>query len=228
MFLTASAIVPTLLSLSLTLPSASASPNPTNTTLLPRTVVDTSNLPTPAPPEDWLVDKMICNLLPEPGWADVHAKNVIYAAYDFCTNIAPLYSPYNRPMPLVKTLISTQGEFDGSESGDYTSDIFNIKVEDMGEGCKTGDSDVDMLHPLGWKTEAEREDTGLCQSTLFGLWQNCTQNEGQGGSVEVGCLRFSLWPENGDNEPLFGALWKWLICLGLCEDATVVKPSDPE
>lgn len=97
----------------------------------------------------------------------------------------------------------------------------------MGEECKTGDFDVDMLHPHGWKTEAEREDTSLCQSTLFGLWQNCTQNEGQGGSVEFGCLAFSLWPENGANEPLYGALLKWLLCFGICEDATVVAaPSD--
>ena len=36
----------------------------------------------------------------------------------------------------------------------------------------------------------------LCRSVIWGTWRYCYGNEGQAGSLDVGCLRYELRPEH--------------------------------
>ena len=64
--------------------------------------------------------------------------------------------------------------------------VWKVGIEDV-KDCKTGHGDGVVRHMH--RPVAEY----FCEDVLYGAWRQC-DNKGRGGSVEVGCLKYTFTP----------------------------------
>lgn len=67
------------------------------------------------------------------------------------------------------------------------------------EGCETGTNSINVLDPLG-------DDGRSCSELIKKTWKDCNNNEGVGGSVDVGCLSYAVVGGKDLYKSLYGDL----------------------
>lgn len=67
------------------------------------------------------------------------------------------------------------------------------------EGCEASTDSISVEHPMG-------DDGRSCSELLKKVWKDCNNNEGVGGSVDVGCLSYAVIGGRALYESLYGKL----------------------
>ena len=126
------------------------------------------------------------------GFLDSHKENALWAADHFCETQAKKYDGAKAPIGLVSHTYDTRHAL--GQGNDLTA-IFGSPKPDMMDHWQVNVTDTETCN-LGLVEERYMErPTGQydCKALLFATWRQC-DNKGRGGSVEAGCMRFSMHP----------------------------------
>lgn len=126
------------------------------------------------------------------GFLDSHKENALWAAAHFCETEGKKHDGAKAPIGLVSHTYDTRHALG---QGDGLAGFFGSPKPAMMDHWQVNVTDAKTCN-LGLVEERYMErPTGQydCKALLFATWRQC-DNDGRGGSVEAGCMKFSMHP----------------------------------
>lgn len=124
-----------------------------------------------------------CKPTPEEKPKDAHEQKVQMAAERFCHDYANSEDQDPATLPIEQTLFVWLGTVvTWTRGNDSEDDVYDMKIE-LVQGC-TANGPLNVAKPV---------DGQECADILHSAWKQCN-NQGRGGSLVAGCLRYSIAP----------------------------------